>query len=413
MLHQIKENDYKLHLEWIVNLQKHILEKLCNHEMRPPQITSEWFEEIFQNWLKLQLPGFDQVSFDELYTRYYQTRICNFCIRKDKVENCKRTLLENMQAIVGLSNDQKDNLKTAFENDQDIAATFDIPPIKRIRGILALDGFAPDILLSVRGFFESFYDPNFGRALGYDIPQADGRPARFRRDEFLKEFDYSSEKQVAVCCLCDGDRSDIEVDHFYPKSEFPFLSCHPLNLVPICSKCNGKKLEKIPLDSGAANPTANWFHPYLQPAGDNITVIFERNGKRHIPKLHSEDTQIQIRLDNLDILVEYRQGWREQLELKLRLFIRQFNPFIEEQLRNENLALPLAEEQLREVVVRFLHRQAESEKAGIGIDGYAILKYHYLKLAADQEPFLFDEIWRRILELDGILTNNPMVRIAD
>jgi hypothetical protein len=56
---------------------------------------------------------------------------------------------------------------------------------------------------------------------------------KFTRKCFLCGFRKINE-DIGVCVLCDEDLGDPDIDHFYSKKEFPALSCHPANLVPIC-----------------------------------------------------------------------------------------------------------------------------------------------------------------------------------
>ena len=77
-----------------------------------------------------------------------------------------------------------------------------------------------------------------------------GKP--YGRTEF---FSSSTRIWLNVCAICDEHRpmtilrgeyySDIE--HYFPKSVYPHLACHPYNLIPICKPCNFARLDKDPL----------------------------------------------------------------------------------------------------------------------------------------------------------------------
>ncbi len=64
-----------------------------------------------------------------------------------------------------------------------------------------------------------------------------------------------------------------EIDHFLPKtnSGFPELSIIPINLVPICSRCNLKKHEFIP-----SEPTSQFIHPYYIDAIDTFRWLYAK-----------------------------------------------------------------------------------------------------------------------------------------
>jgi len=39
-------------------------------------------------------------------------------------------------------------------------------------------------------------------------------------------------------------KTTIELDHYFPKSKYPYLALNPYNLIPVCHTCNKKKSEK-------------------------------------------------------------------------------------------------------------------------------------------------------------------------
>ena len=81
-------------------------------------------------------------------------------------------------------------------------------------------------------------------------------PTDFRDIHWWELFNKENPKRT-MCVTCDGmmiNRKTIE--HYLPKSEYPALSIHPSNLVPMCDKCNNGKDNDDPLN------------------GRNITEIF-------------------------------------------------------------------------------------------------------------------------------------------
>lgn len=60
------------------------------------------------------------------------------------------------------------------------------------------------------------------------------------------------------------------IDHFLPKSEYPFLSVTPTNLVPSCRDCNTDK--KINFPTNSDNQT---FHPYFDKIDNEPWIIAE------------------------------------------------------------------------------------------------------------------------------------------
>ena len=62
----------------------------------------------------------------------------------------------------------------------------------------------------------------------------------------------------SLCCHCGSSRSG-QLDHYLPRSKFPEFSILSLNLIPCCSTCNGRKLEKYQRPDGGAL----FLHPYF------------------------------------------------------------------------------------------------------------------------------------------------------
>lgn len=68
---------------------------------------------------------------------------------------------------------------------------------------------------------------------------------------------FKSTKMCPTCLL----RGIDQVDHFLPKSKYPLFSVSPINLVPICEKCNGIKSAKSASDF-------TFIHPYFYEQHD-------------------------------------------------------------------------------------------------------------------------------------------------
>lgn len=66
---------------------------------------------------------------------------------------------------------------------------------------------------------------------------------------FQKNIKRNALKQVyeecrGVCPFCGTGKLE-EIDHYIPKEHYPEFTLFPLNLIPICSKCNKKKSDKF------------------------------------------------------------------------------------------------------------------------------------------------------------------------
>lgn len=66
---------------------------------------------------------------------------------------------------------------------------------------------------------------------------------------FQKNIKNNALKQVyeecrGVCPFCGAGKLE-EVDHYIPKEHYPEFTLFPLNLIPICNKCNKRKSDKF------------------------------------------------------------------------------------------------------------------------------------------------------------------------
>jgi len=89
-------------------------------------------------------------------------------------------------------------------------------------------------------FYEDALPESFDASL-FPFPNA----ISFSMGKLLLEYKKFNKYLCAVCESGDAVSYSIKdgrykgsVDHYFPKALYPFLACHPLNLVPICTTCN-------------------------------------------------------------------------------------------------------------------------------------------------------------------------------
>ena len=62
----------------------------------------------------------------------------------------------------------------------------------------------------------------------------------YTREDFHSNF--KMDNNLAVCPYCDSDTiyniSNMEIEHFWPESKYPYLAINPLNLYSSCQSCN-------------------------------------------------------------------------------------------------------------------------------------------------------------------------------
>jgi len=168
------------------------------------------------------------------------------------------------------------------------------------------------------GLYEKFRDMKYSDKLNYG--------KKLVNDFTLNNFE--SKDLSVLCPTCMGELTDIEIDHYFPRSKFPILSIHPNNLMPICSQCNGvnhdgkgKKIPTSPIDDRNINKPGsinNIYIPYLDSFFENIDVLVikddDRNEKFRIMDITS-DAQEEVKLKNYNNLFSLEKRWSKYVSI--------------------------------------------------------------------------------------------------
>lgn len=289
MLHPVSLPDCAEALWRVVELQGALLELACTQNPRDTAVLRTRFPEDVVNWLWQR-------------EQKLLTPLVPFSAHTDLPE--KQEILE------------------AFRHDIRYRDHFDDPSF-----VFALQPQAPgasDLVKGVSNWLKNFYDvlsksgiPSVVTGYHQDISQ----------QVILGEFDAAN-VDMRVCPVCDGtwmERTGTgiigSVDHFLPRSSYPALSVHPLNLLPICVVCNEKvKMAKNPLTEGRERNLPDIFHPYIRPARGLVSLsvdtvrpwTFVSAGQATeaqlstFPDLFTLPERWEARLDEIDRLVRRR-----------------------------------------------------------------------------------------------------------
>jgi len=153
-----------------------------------------------------------------------------------------------------------------------------------------------------------------------------GPDEKFTRQQLVDDFWRRNESILHVCPACDGispfynkTKTDAHADHFFPKARYPFLSIHPLNLIPICTDCNTfRKGTTDPIEDQSCESLLDTFHPYGRPALEYIEIEIVKvsrgaNVVRIAPRLQNQQAQrgqISIKcIKNLDRVLQLTRIW--------------------------------------------------------------------------------------------------------
>ena len=366
------------------------------HKVVPPPISRQKLRKIVAMQEKLlgELCK-TTVTSSDVTTAWVMTHLQTLGIEADWAREFassrRQVLFGLMRDIADFPDVLKDKVKSDFAYDVAFDQAFSNPTLRPYR----LHGFAslPEVpKRRVHDFLTFFYAPSFYQTNGYLLPPDTNGP-RFDKEIFLAEF-HTANPKFKVCPLCDGYPEGEEVDHFYPKKLHPALSCHPLNLVPICKPCNSaaNKGQVEPLGQPPADPNAEWFHPYLSALADwthmaswpqerQFRVEFDGGGGDL--KLKSDDPLIQARLRTAEELLHLHSRWCMALKTKIgnmRSVLRVYR---------DKLGRPLNEQDIIEKVQEL----ADEVCGNLGHDPYGLVYSAYLKETSDASTPFFQDLW--------------------
>lgn len=207
----------------------------------------------------------------------------------------------------------------------------------------------PESLIKL--FKDYFYDSFFGVAWIW----SDLVGKNYTRGMF--KTDFLDENKLYVCPYCDTDTiSNIRnswIEHFLPKSKFPYISCNVNNLMPSCTSCNVSGTGK---GEEVKNPIVNQLSSQI---GDHLEFEY-KDGKIFI--LKNENPSV--------------ENFVELLKLRNRYGEKNVNSRIISSLKsNYNIVLQLKniDEFDNELFIDYIHNNGRNN--GIYFVQKNILKY--------------------------------------
>lgn len=167
---------------------------------------------------------------------------------KDKISGHKAAALQNLQTLRNTLNiqDEIDYLDAVILLFTDVSFLLKTP--QEIEDIIANMIHLPTPRLDINQRPKKKQLTHFIQtALGYTKLRDEFYPEYFRKIG-IKSCVYCNSQLTIVLKKSNGEYdARLEIDHHYPKSEYPYLSISLFNLFPCCSSCNKRK-SKAPVN---------------------------------------------------------------------------------------------------------------------------------------------------------------------
>jgi hypothetical protein len=293
VLHPIKPAKCLKELEWVVQFQRGVL--------------------IFASTTRVLLPLTPEIV-KRKFRRTGSWLCTHLWFQSGERKGQAKPLCEDLEALIRHVRTNPDCAKkiiAAFDNDVHFVRHMEEPAFRF--------GFqtelSEDTRKVVRPVMEAFYTELLDSGFGSEIH---GNAERLSRNGFVAKF-WGANEHLNVCPACDGQRTDStdkkiysDADHFFPKSDYPFLSVHPWNLVPICTDCNRYfKLDRDPVSNHDQSPLSSTFHPYCKPALHSVSLSFGRTDTGDYELwLHENDGTVSSRVQNMNRVFKLEERWR-------------------------------------------------------------------------------------------------------
>lgn len=307
MLHPIPRSPLRDALLKFVEIQRTLVEKLCalpvastvtldwlKTEVWPLPVERDWIDKFWKNdKINVEVPDENGIiSKERMGQREWWMRIIAAADAGTKQE-----LLDRMTE------------QGRFED------LYTVPPTLCLKKSDKAYWESTEFRRAARNLLNDFYAPGLDATKGCPGSMLECE-VTVTRKEYLKDA------TPTICPYCDTTIQNVEVDHFFPKSSFPFLSIHPDNFVPSCHDSNeftSHKGDRVPLEWDDADQALKYFHPRLRPANGRYQLAFRDHGRRLVLSLVALDPTEQIRVDNLDSMFKITADfWGKGLESQVQ-----------------------------------------------------------------------------------------------
>ncbi len=180
-----------------------------------------------------------------------------------------------LAGVLALGDAEREALRDAVRSDIGFAEDFG-----RAGFSFSFASLAPQTRAAGAKLLSSLYEEVFCRGSGFRF----GVGENANREAWEQSF-REANPEIEICPACASSlleprvrgRSLIDADHYLPKSRYPPLSVHGLNLVPLCVTCNRSLKAAIdPLaDEGGTYELGEIWFPYVLAGISEVGLGFD------------------------------------------------------------------------------------------------------------------------------------------
>ncbi len=174
-----------------------------------------------------------------------------------------------------------------------------------------------DVGKHVKTLFVKLYEDAFCGGGFTDLPgQAEGK---LSSSTFEAAF-RASNPATPICPACLGelpsriqDRSAVDREHYFPKSAYPPLALHPLNLVLTCVTCNRQAHGNVdPIALHGAGAIDGVYLPYVRAGAVDLKIDFDYPSA--MVKIGGLDPKSSGRMARLNLIYRLDEQWANRLQ---------------------------------------------------------------------------------------------------
>ncbi|MBS6239520.1 hypothetical protein AAH082_04430 [Phocaeicola vulgatus] len=218
------------------------------------------------------------------------------------LNDLKSGLLEKL--ICGTSEELKAILYKVYDENQTCFTKLNVSKLRKVY---------PEKRLGTFTYLDDFH------AITYDIFVTRLYESELNKTEFVKKLD------LKICPYCGINFIPVlrkgnynikpEIDHFFPKSDFPILAFSFYNLIPCCHDCNHKFLKG---DNPPINMDNNELY-LMNPYKFETEKLRFEIGSKNYNYFNEEDYWVDLKCDG-----NFNKGYNEYLGLTIRYSVHKY-----------------------------------------------------------------------------------------